>query len=126
MGRDPGAPPPTMDSGGGGWTPSIPFTISHSQVTLLDFGASREFGTEFTDHYIEVSPPNSGVFEGPSLKPTTEVRGRRSSIMSGVKKSKVIVTVNKYQALNMMSGTALGAIHVTPDLNHSVWGRDHF
>uniref|UniRef100_A0A5F8AK89 Coenzyme Q8B n=1 Tax=Macaca mulatta TaxID=9544 RepID=A0A5F8AK89_MACMU len=25
-----------------------------NQVTLLDFGASREFGTEFTDHYIEV------------------------------------------------------------------------
>ncbi|XP_034494105.1 atypical kinase COQ8B, mitochondrial isoform X4 [Ailuropoda melanoleuca] len=25
-----------------------------NEVTLLDFGASREFGTEFTDHYIEV------------------------------------------------------------------------
>ncbi|XP_059939643.1 atypical kinase COQ8B, mitochondrial isoform X4 [Mesoplodon densirostris] len=25
-----------------------------NQVILLDFGASREFGTEFTDHYIEV------------------------------------------------------------------------
>lgn len=46
-----------------GWTPSIPFPIPHFQVTLLDFGASREFGTEFTDHYIEVSPSNPGVSE---------------------------------------------------------------
>ncbi|KAM9225655.1 atypical kinase COQ8B, mitochondrial isoform 2-T2 [Dugong dugon] len=30
------------------------YDISSHQVTLLDFGASREFGTEFTDHYIEV------------------------------------------------------------------------
>uniref|UniRef100_A0A8C9D2E9 Coenzyme Q8B n=1 Tax=Panthera leo TaxID=9689 RepID=A0A8C9D2E9_PANLE len=36
------------------------YDASSHQVTLLDFGASREFGTEFTDHYIEVSPPNSG------------------------------------------------------------------
>ena len=45
------------DSGEHRWTPSIPFAVPHSQVTLLDFGASREFGTEFTDHYIEVSRP---------------------------------------------------------------------
>ncbi|EPY77323.1 aarF domain containing kinase 4-like protein [Camelus ferus] len=30
------------------------YDASSHQVTLLDFGASREFGTEFTDHYIEV------------------------------------------------------------------------
>ncbi|XP_055002301.1 atypical kinase COQ8B, mitochondrial isoform X2 [Sorex araneus] len=30
------------------------YDASNHQVTLLDFGASREFGTEFTDHYIEV------------------------------------------------------------------------
>ncbi|KAM6223676.1 LOW QUALITY PROTEIN: atypical kinase COQ8B, mitochondrial [Rhynchocyon petersi] len=30
------------------------YDTSCHQVTLLDFGASREFGTEFTDHYIEV------------------------------------------------------------------------
>nr|XP_034801116.1 atypical kinase COQ8B, mitochondrial isoform X3 [Pan paniscus]XP_054959981.1 atypical kinase COQ8B, mitochondrial isoform X3 [Pan paniscus] len=30
------------------------YDSSSHQVTLLDFGASREFGTEFTDHYIEV------------------------------------------------------------------------
>ncbi|XP_058385344.1 atypical kinase COQ8B, mitochondrial isoform X2 [Diceros bicornis minor] len=30
------------------------YNASSHQVTLLDFGASREFGTEFTDHYIEV------------------------------------------------------------------------
>ncbi|XP_062967254.1 atypical kinase COQ8B, mitochondrial [Cynocephalus volans] len=30
------------------------YDVSSHQVTLLDFGASREFGTEFTDHYIEV------------------------------------------------------------------------
>nr|KAF6409473.1 coenzyme Q8B [Rousettus aegyptiacus] len=29
------------------------YDASSHQVTLLDFGASREFGTEFTDHYIE-------------------------------------------------------------------------
>ena len=39
------------------WTPNVTFTIPQYQVTLLDFGASREFGTEFTDHYIEVSAP---------------------------------------------------------------------
>lgn len=54
-------------------------------MTLLDFGASREFGTEFTDHYIEVSPPNSGVSEGPRLKPDTEARVRRNTV-SGIKK----------------------------------------
>lgn len=42
-----------------------PFHLPLSQVTLLDFGASREFGTEFTDHYIEVSPSTPGGFEGP-------------------------------------------------------------
>ena len=31
------------------------FVMRCFQVTLLDFGASRAFGTEFTDHYIEVS-----------------------------------------------------------------------
>lgn len=41
------------------WDPSIPFTIPCFQVTLLDFGASREFETEFTDHYIEVSLPQT-------------------------------------------------------------------
>nr|KAF6289864.1 coenzyme Q8B [Pipistrellus kuhlii] len=30
------------------------YDASSHQVTLLDFGASREFGTEFTDNYIEV------------------------------------------------------------------------
>nr|XP_021506315.1 atypical kinase COQ8B, mitochondrial isoform X3 [Meriones unguiculatus] len=30
------------------------YDASSHQVTLLDFGASRAFGTEFTDHYIEV------------------------------------------------------------------------
>ncbi|XP_036130391.1 atypical kinase COQ8B, mitochondrial [Molossus molossus] len=30
------------------------YDASSHQVTLLDFGASREFGTKFTDHYIEV------------------------------------------------------------------------
>ncbi|XP_006901010.1 PREDICTED: uncharacterized aarF domain-containing protein kinase 4 [Elephantulus edwardii] len=30
------------------------YDASSHQVTLLDFGASREFGTMFTDHYIEV------------------------------------------------------------------------
>uniref|UniRef100_A0A8C3VUJ3 NUMB like endocytic adaptor protein n=1 Tax=Catagonus wagneri TaxID=51154 RepID=A0A8C3VUJ3_9CETA len=30
------------------------YDASSHQVTLLDFGASREFGIEFTDHYIEV------------------------------------------------------------------------
>ncbi|TKC36745.1 hypothetical protein EI555_011278, partial [Monodon monoceros] len=30
------------------------YDASSHQVILLDFGASREFGTEFTDHYIEV------------------------------------------------------------------------
>ncbi|XP_016050179.1 atypical kinase COQ8B, mitochondrial isoform X1 [Erinaceus europaeus] len=30
------------------------YDASSHQVTLLDFGASRDFGTEFTDHYIEV------------------------------------------------------------------------
>ncbi|XP_049643127.1 atypical kinase COQ8B, mitochondrial [Suncus etruscus] len=30
------------------------YDASSHKVTLLDFGASREFGTEFTDHYIEV------------------------------------------------------------------------
>ncbi|XP_014443563.1 atypical kinase COQ8B, mitochondrial isoform X3 [Tupaia chinensis] len=30
------------------------YDASSHQVTLLDFGASREFGMEFTDHYIEV------------------------------------------------------------------------
>lgn len=30
------------------------YDASSHQVTLLDFGASQEFGTEFTDHYIEV------------------------------------------------------------------------
>jgi aarF domain-containing kinase len=30
------------------------YDASIHQVTLLDFGASRKFGTEFTDHYIEV------------------------------------------------------------------------
>ncbi|XP_062031789.1 atypical kinase COQ8B, mitochondrial isoform X1 [Lepus europaeus] len=30
------------------------YDASSHQVTLLDFGASRGFGTEFTDHYIEV------------------------------------------------------------------------
>lgn len=76
MGMDPGSPPPcspppaTIDSGGGEWTPSIPFTISHPQVTLLDFGASREFGTEFTDHYIEVSPlPTLGSLRGRASSP---------------------------------------------------------
>lgn len=57
-----------------------------SQVTLLDFGASREFGTEFTDHYIEVSPPNPGVSEGPRLKPDTEARVRRRNTVSRIKK----------------------------------------
>lgn len=35
------------------WANFLYDAASH-QVTLLDFGASREFGTEFTDHYIEV------------------------------------------------------------------------
>lgn len=35
------------------WANFLYDTSSH-QVTLLDFGASRAFGTEFTDHYIEV------------------------------------------------------------------------
>uniref|UniRef100_A0A2K5LQW4 Coenzyme Q8B n=1 Tax=Cercocebus atys TaxID=9531 RepID=A0A2K5LQW4_CERAT len=35
------------------WANFLYDATSH-QVTLLDFGASREFGTEFTDHYIEV------------------------------------------------------------------------
>ncbi|XP_037675457.1 atypical kinase COQ8B, mitochondrial isoform X1 [Choloepus didactylus] len=35
------------------WANFLYDTSSH-QVTLLDFGASREFGTEFTDNYIEV------------------------------------------------------------------------
>lgn len=30
------------------------YDASSHKVTLLDFGASRAFGTEFTDHYIEV------------------------------------------------------------------------
>ncbi|XP_072346130.1 atypical kinase COQ8B, mitochondrial isoform X2 [Scyliorhinus torazame] len=30
------------------------FDEGQQKVTLLDFGASREFGKEFTDHYIEV------------------------------------------------------------------------
>ncbi|XP_043854850.1 atypical kinase COQ8B, mitochondrial isoform X2 [Dromiciops gliroides] len=30
------------------------YDTSNHKVTLLDFGASREFGSEFTDHYIEV------------------------------------------------------------------------
>ncbi|XP_027711143.1 atypical kinase COQ8B, mitochondrial isoform X2 [Vombatus ursinus] len=30
------------------------YDLSSHKVTLLDFGASREFGSEFTDHYIEV------------------------------------------------------------------------
>ncbi|XP_072464350.1 atypical kinase COQ8B, mitochondrial isoform X3 [Notamacropus eugenii] len=29
------------------------YDLSSHKVTLLDFGASREFGSEFTDHYIE-------------------------------------------------------------------------
>ncbi|GAB5582023.1 atypical kinase COQ8B [Prionailurus iriomotensis] len=33
---------------------SSPPKCTDTLVTLLDFGASREFGTEFTDHYIEV------------------------------------------------------------------------
>lgn len=53
-GMGPGTP---TDNGEHWWTPSVTFTIPQSQVTLLDFGASREFGTEFTDHYIEVSAP---------------------------------------------------------------------
>ncbi|KAM5236360.1 atypical kinase COQ8B, mitochondrial [Ctenodactylus gundi] len=35
------------------WANFLYDTSSH-KVTLLDFGASREFGTQFTDHYIEV------------------------------------------------------------------------
>ncbi|XP_069918283.1 atypical kinase COQ8B, mitochondrial isoform X4 [Oryctolagus cuniculus] len=35
------------------WANFLYDAASH-QVTLLDFGASRGFGTEFTDHYIEV------------------------------------------------------------------------
>ncbi|XP_075393322.1 atypical kinase COQ8B, mitochondrial [Tenrec ecaudatus] len=35
------------------WANFLYEAASH-QVTLLDFGASREFQTEFTDHYIEV------------------------------------------------------------------------
>ena len=65
-GTDPGTP---IDNGEHWWTPSVPFTILHFQVILLDFGSSRAFGTEFTDHYIEVSSPNPGVSEGSSLKP---------------------------------------------------------
>ncbi|XP_074075196.1 atypical kinase COQ8B, mitochondrial isoform X2 [Macrotis lagotis] len=30
------------------------YDVSSHKVTLLDFGASRKFGSEFTDHYIEV------------------------------------------------------------------------
>lgn len=66
MWGDRGMGPGTLtDNGEHWWTPSVTFTIPQSQVTLLDFGASREFGTEFTDHYIEVSaPPSSGVSKG--------------------------------------------------------------
>lgn len=34
------------------WSSALPSL----QVTLLDFGASRDFRKEFTDHYIEASP----------------------------------------------------------------------
>lgn len=55
--------------------PHLP-VLRCSQVTLLDFGASRAFGTEFTDHYIEVSinPKGSG------LKPGREDRRSKPTV----------------------------------------------
>ncbi|XP_053761888.1 atypical kinase COQ8B, mitochondrial isoform X3 [Panthera pardus] len=41
------------------------YDASSHQVTLLDFGASREFGTEFTDHYIEAG----SVLSTPQIPP---------------------------------------------------------
>lgn len=55
--------------------PHLP-VLRCSQVTLLDFGASRAFGTEFTDHYIEVSINP----EGSGLKPGREDRRSKPTV----------------------------------------------